>query len=598
MKSEKTKYSIWDNVCFMFRIAWSTRKDVILTCGIIAFLNVGVNLVQLLIAPKILEKVERLVPLSELLLSIISLSLLLFALMALRSYFTNSRNPGRIEVRAAVTRRINQKTYFTSYPNTINPSFIRMQRDALESTSNNYSATQHIWFTLTVLLTNLLSFAVYLVFLSELNPVLVFVVLVTTVVGFFVTKQLNQWGYTHREDHSRCISRLNYVNTKVESEIFAKDIRIFNLKSWIDDIQESTMRMYRAFIYRREGIYLIASIVDVILTFARNGFAYIILINFTLSHDLPASDFLLFFSAIGGFTKQITGILGCVADLHRESLEISVIQEYINYPEIFCFDQTKSIPEFYQWELILEDVTYTYPGADNPTISNLNLTVHSGERIAIVGLNGAGKTTLIKMLCGLIDPDSGRVLLNGIDIKTFNRKEYYGLFSAVFQQFSILNATIAENIAQCITGIDYKKVWDCLHKADISEDIMQYPEGLNTHVGRDVYQDGIVMSGGQLQRLLLARALYKDAPILILDEPTAALDAIAEDRIYKQYSKLTCGKTAVFISHRLASTRFCDRIVYLADGEIIEEGTHNELMAQNGEYCKMFEIQSQYYRED
>ena len=596
MKSTKN-YGVWDNVCFMLRIAWTTRKSVIWICGILAILNVSINLIQLLIAPKILEKVESLASVWEIVNTVVVFSLMLFILQALRNYFTSRCKPGRIEVRAGVTERINQKTYSTSYPNLMDSAFIKMQKDALESTSNNYSATQHIWFTLVVMLTNLLSFIVYLMFLTKLNYGLVFVVLATTIAGFFVTKHLNQWGYIHREEYARCMSRFNYLTTKAESEDFAKDIRIFNLKPWLDDIQNSTMRMYCAFIYRREVMYLIASVVDFFLTIARNGIAYFVLIHYTLTNNLPAADFLLLFSAIGGFTRQITGILGCGADLHRESLEIAVIQKYINYPEMFCFDTTKTIPDFSQWELCLENVSYTYPGMDTPTINNLNLTLRFGERLAIVGLNGAGKTTLIKILCGLLDPDNGRVLLNGMDIRRFNRKEYYKLFSAVFQDFSILNATIAENISQCISNIDEEKVWDCLDKAGLSKDIMQYPDGLNAHLGTDVYQDGIVMSGGQIQRLLLARALYKDAPILVLDEPTAALDAIAEDRIYRKYNELTAGKTAVFISHRLASTRFCDRILFLAKGKIVEEGTHKELITQGGAYSKMFEIQSRYYNE-
>ena len=220
-----------------------------------------------------------------------------------------------------------------------------------------------------------------------------------------------------------------------------------------------------------------------------------------------------------------------------------------------------------------------------------------GEKLAIVGLNGAGKTTLVKLLCGLFDPTEGRVLLNGKDIRDFDRNAYYELFSAVFQEFSLMDVTIAENVAQTTTDIDYDRVRSCIEKAGLTKAIDELPKGLNTHVGRNVFLDGVLFSGGQTQRLMLARALYKDGPILVLDEPTAALDPLAENDIYQKYNEMTTGKTAIFISHRLASTRFCDRILFLQDGVIAEEGTHEQLLAMNGEYAKLFQVQAQYYQE-
>ena len=207
------------------------------------------------------------------------------------------------------------------------------------------------------------------------------------------------------------------------------------------------------------------------------------------------------------------------------------------------------------------------------------MTIHAGEKLAIVGLNGAGKTTLVKLICGFLDPTEGRVLFNGKDVKTLNRRDYYALFSAVFQQFSLLDTNIIENIAQRIDGIDGQRAWDCAEKAGLTEKIKSLPKGMYTHFGRSVYEDGAELSGGETQRLMLARALYKDGPI------------------YQKYSSMTQGRTSLFISHRLASTRFCDRIIMLKDGCISEEGTHDELMRRGGEYAKLFAVQSKYYRE-
>jgi ATP-binding cassette subfamily B protein len=255
------------------------------------------------------------------------------------------------------------------------------------------------------------------------------------------------------------------------------------------------------------------------------------------------------------------------------------------------------LPDTSKCELRFENVTFRYPGSDKKLFEHLNLTIHPGEKLAVVGLNGAGKTTLVKLLCGFYDPDEGRVTLNGIDIREFNRREYYGLLCAVYQEFSVLDVTVAENVAQRVEGIDTERVWQCLAQAGLEDFVRQLPNGLDTHVGRDVYLDGVLFSGGQTQRLMLARALYKGGPILVLDEPTAALDPIAESEIYQKYNDMTQGKTALFISHRLASTRFCDRIIFLEDGKISEEGTHWALLEQGGAYAKLYEVQSRYYQE-
>ena len=187
--------------------------------------------------------------------------------------------------------------------------------------------------------------------------------------------------------------------------------------------------------------------------------------------------------------------------------------------------------------------------------------------------------------------------MNGTDIRDLNRREYYKLFSTLFQSSAILDVSIAENVAQRIEGIDRDRVFKCLSLAGLSEKVEELPDGMDTKLGKEVWEGGVELSGGQVQRLLLARALYRDAPMLILDEPTAALDPIAESDLYQKYSEMTKGKTAVFVSHRLATTRFCDRIIFISDGRIAETGTHEQLLSKRGKYAELFEVQSRYYKE-
>ena len=437
----------------------------------------------------------------------------------------------------------------------------------------------------------------YLFLLSRLNVFLILLVAATSVSGFFISKYINEWEYRHREEKETYDKEVRYFLLKPRQLQIAKDIRIFGLAAWFRELRDKSMKMLSAFIVRREKVYIWGNVADVVLTLLRNGIAYAYLIGQTLRRDLPASEFLLYFTAVSGFTAWVTGILSQFSQLHKESLALSKVQEYLNIPEPFRFEEGTPPPAADRYELTLENVSFRYPGTEKNVLENVNLTIHPGEKLAVVGLNGAGKTTMVMLLCGFYDPSEGRVLLNGMDIRAFDRRQYYALFSAVFQGFSILDTTIAECVAQTADGIDMKKVADCLDKAGLTAAVAKFPQGVRTHIGREVYLDGVMLSGGQTQRLMLARALYKDGPILLLDEPTAALDPIAENDIYQKYSEMTAGKTSVFISHRLASTRFCDRIIFVADGGIAEEGTHEELLARHGAYAKLFEVQSRYYRE-
>ena len=305
------------------------------------------------------------------------------------------------------------------------------------------------------------------------------------------------------------------------------------------------------------------------------------------------------FTAISGLSTFVVNIFAYLMWLRRNSADLSKTREFLDYPEPFLLDEGLSpVSTDGEYQVELRDISYQYPESGVKVLDHVSLTLHPGEKLAVVGLNGAGKTTLVKLMAGLLDPTEGQVLLNGKDVRTLNRSEYYELFSAVFQQISTISVTLAENVAQQTEElIDEARMWWALQKSGLEEKVQALPHKEKTILGKEVFDEGISLSGGELQRLMLARALYKDGAILILDEPTAALDPIAEKQMYEQYAEFSKGRSSVFISHRLASTRFCDRIVLIKDGKLIEEGTHALLMEKDGEYAKLFDIQARYYQE-
>lgn len=250
-----------------------------------------------------------------------------------------------------------------------------------------------------------------------------------------------------------------------------------------------------------------------------------------------------------------------------------------------------------EYELEFRNVSFHYPNNDTPVLRNVSFRLKMGQKLALVGPNGAGKTTFIKLLCRLYDPTEGEILLNGIDIRKYDYEEYIRLFSIVFQDYKIFSFSVAENVAAGY-AFDREKVIKSLRDAGIYERVQEMKNGIDSRLLKDQQdgdEEGIEISGGEKQKIALARALYRDAPMVILDEPTSALDPIAEQDIYTRFNDMVADKTAVFISHRMSSCRFCDEIAVFDEGQIVQNGTHAELVAQEGVYRRMWEAQAQYY---
>ena len=600
-KTKKPRYSLAQNTLWMLRQAHAAhRDDVPILTVIRAIAGAGMGVSGLLLTPEIVCCVEEGASLPRLLATIGILAGALLVCSAVYAYLEKAPLFARVDVRLALVRKEHYKTCVMSYPLTEDPEVLKLQERADRVTENNRCAGEAFWVDGEKLLAAALSFVVYLLLLTNTSAWLLAALTVTTAAEYFANRRINEWGYRHRDESAALEKRMDYVSDKAQSTVLGKDIRIFGMRPWLEAVYSKTLCAFDAFIEHRERVYFWTNVIDAVLIAVRNGLAYYLLLRQTLAGDMSAGEFLLCFSAVGAYAEQLSGVLAELGTMRQQSLELCTLREYLELPEPFRMEGGKPLPECAdgKYELRLENVSFRYPGAEADTLHGIDLTVHPGERLAVVGLNGAGKSTLVKLLCGFYDPTEGRVLLNGSDIREFDRREYYTLFAAVFQKFSLLEATLEENIAQVREGIDESRVRECLEKAGLTERVAALPDGLKTHIGREVFEDGVLLSGGETQRLMLARALYKNAPILLLDEPTAALDPIAESDVYQKYAAMTEGRTSVFISHRLASTRFCDRILLIDGGVIAEQGSHEELLARGGKYAELFEVQSKYYREE
>lgn len=594
---QKAPYGVLSNVVFMLKTAFGSYKSVPVFVVIEALLSITDSLLSLFFAPAVLSLIQRREPPAALCITVISFAAAMIALRSLSAYCATNHLFGRIGVRSQILRMIGVKAMTTSYSNLEKNEFTTMQARTEKCTQSNSAAAEAIWGTLEQLLKCMLGCIIYVILLSSINFYIASVTLLTTVIGFMLSNSVTMWKYRHKDEEDRHLGRLWYISGECIDIAGAKDIRLFGMQPWLKEMYYKHRMLLRRFQLKGEKRYLLVGCADLVLTALRNGFAYYWLVLLVIRREMTVPEFVLYFAAVGTFTQWINGILSQCSDLYRESLDLSSVLEFLNYPDDFVFETGAAVPLAQENTIELKNVSFSYGESSVPVLDTINLTIKPREKIAVVGLNGAGKTTLIKLITGLYNPTRGQVLINGADVRTLNRRAYYRCFSAVFQEHSLLPLSIAENIAQSADGAaDKTKVAECLRKAGLYDKVSTLPHKEDTLLCKEVFPDAAELSGGETQKLLLARALYKESPFLILDEPTAALDPIAEHELYMKYNELTHEKSSLFISHRLASTRFCDRILLLKDGRIAEEGSHEELLRLNGEYAALFAVQSKYYQ--
>jgi ATP-binding cassette subfamily C protein len=394
--------------------------------------------------------------------------------------------------------------------------------------------------------------------------------------------------------------RADYLTRTAYDFSFAKDIRLFDLKNLLlKHLQKEQTESFQGqnviqkLWAKNRSIRSITALLQEFALYA--WLCWRVVIN-----AVSISNFLMYITSIRTFATAFDGILTDIANMRAQNEIINDYREFLDYPDAPSGNELPTTTVRQNGGVIeLQNVSFKYPGSDCYALNNINLIIKKHEKLAIVGLNGAGKTTLIKLLMRLYTPESGKILIDGKDIQTYKKDEYFKLFSAVFQEINLFAFSVAENIAMSDRqAIDFDRIKQAVEQAGLDDKISLLKNGLDASLLKILDLDGVELSGGESQKLALARALYKDAPFIVLDEPTAALDALAEERLYRDFDRLTQNKTAIYISHRLASTRFCDRIILLENGGIIESGTHDELLRLNGKYSSLFNVQTQYYSDD
>ena len=431
----------------------------------------------------------------------------------------------------------------------------------------------------------------------SIDLILLFIVLVSGTVNLLYGIYTGKYTQKNMEDRGDDEKKESYILTTAEDRRFAKDIRLYKMKDWLIENFEHYHGRVKKFLRAESNVQAGGKILNALMIFIRDVFAYIYLIYQLNAGTIAVSQFVFLIGLVMEFSKWMDAIVLQISNLIIFNSELSQIRIFLNTPDEKTGGELTVNDTGEKPSIEFKNLSFRYSENAAWIFKDFNLKIDAGEKLALVGINGAGKTTLMHLLMGLLEPTEGSVLIDGKNSTDFKKEEYYNLFSPVFQDINIFPETFAANIAGT-ENINEEKLKDAITSSGLNEMVSNLPNGSQTILVKESNDEAIDLSGGQNQRMLLARALYKNAKINILDEPTAALDPIAESKIYEEYDAMSKEKTSIFISHRLASTKFCDRIILLEHGKIIEEGTHNELMNQNKTYRNMYDVQSKYYKEN
>ena len=517
-------------------------------------------------------------------------------------YLSNYISTRNMRIRLLYLGDLSSRLQSIDYCHHENAQFWEEYKKGMNAGNGNAEGIEGLYNRVSFMPHKFLTLVGMIILAGALSPVLLISLVVHVLTIMWISKLTHDYEYSKKEEKSKAWRRIGYYQKTTQDFSFGKDIRIFNLRKRImDNYQfeiDALIKVVRM-VKRREYLLGLLGIFTLLVS---NVLTYGILVQKVVS-GMAVSSFTM-------YTAMVVTLMTLMLEFGKDLSFIYSQGEYVNdfyrlLDAPLIVEGEKTAEELFKGEyenksieIVFDHVTFRYPGTEKNIFTDLNFTIHAGERLAIVGVNGAGKSTLVKLMTGLFAPTEGNIYINGVNIAELKKEELYSLYSAVFQDVNVLAFTIRENICCTSKGADDERVRTALDKVGLLKKVEGFEKGLDQMMLKIIDENGTDFSGGERQKLSIARGLYKDAPMVIMDEPTAALDALAEAEIYENFSTLVEGKTAVYISHRLASTRFCDKIALFDGDGLSEYGNHDELMEKKGKYYEMFVIQGKYYQED
>lgn len=588
---EKMKYSK-----ILLKELYAFKPTVFIAILLATLISAALPLLQLLLSAFVIQWLMEGVAIREYLLRLLEFIVLIGIAQMGNYYFMLYQEENMNHLRDFMRNKIETKYLKLDYPLIIGKEAQERYNNASELTDNNTTLFGRLVTEIIELMSSFLGVVLYINILSQLESLfLVLVGVFLLIVVFFNVWQVKMDRKLFQAKAANS-QKLRYLRKVYGESRITKDVRIFQMKDWFKQVEDKTIAEYHRIIKPKVRVTWTESTLVNVGIIGLSALSYIRSVQLIAAGAIPVSSFVIFAGSVTILAQTIMTLVNAIGKMNTSLNETKKYDDFMSQGQVFNHEEGRSLPKE-PLSIELKNVSYTYPNNDTPTINNVSLTIKPYENLAIVGENGAGKSTLTNLIAGLLKPDSGEIYINGVAQSEFNISDYYALFAPVFQEKFLLTYSIKETVIQGLP-FDELKYNRVLKQSGLTDIISKFKTRDETKIVRAVYPDGVNLSGGQLQKLKLAQALYKDAPVLLLDEPTAALDPIAEHQIYQDYFQFSKDKLSVFISHRLSSTRFCDRIIYIKDGDITEVGTHEELMTKQKDYFKLYEAQAYYYKND
>lgn len=592
-------YKLSDNIRYSIRMLAKKDRILIFLLAASVAAELAISLLGVYLPSYVVKGLESRAELGELTAGILLFTVVLSAVYYINKFVSTKINWHLISVQAEYVWDTYMKSIRCAYRNIASAEGQTMYQRAKDSVYQGDMGCIKIMIpALLNIGIGVLGAAVYMAVLIPFAWWMVLFLIGMSLIGIWAASRSRNYEQKNKENWSVIDKKLNYFINKATEPSYGKEIRLFSLQKWMNGILDKCLKDRRKWYQKLENRKLASHACNSAIIFLRDGVSYLYLIWCVSEGNISIADFVWYFGIVGSFSQWITRIADQTAQMGNASNLISDFRRFMELPEqrdggkdgFMMGEQEGTRIEF-------RNVSFSFDGKKN-IIEGLNLTIRPNEKVGIVGINGAGKTTIVNLLCGLYEPVEGEVLIDGIPVRDYPPEAAQKLFSAVFQDAAVFPFTVAENVSMCTEAqTDMERVKECIRTAGLEERIQRTEKGIHSQMSRVLDAKGLMLSGGEQQKLYLARALYQNGRIMILDEPTAALDPLAEREQYLKYESISKGKTAVYISHRLASTSFCDRILFLEKGKILESGSHQELMEKQGKYYEMYETQSRYYKD-
>jgi ABC-type multidrug transport system fused ATPase/permease subunit len=531
--------------------------------------------------------------------SVIILVGILVISKSISTWSSYQRDHRFLNVRMKLIMAKMHKTNHLPYEDLEHPDVLDMSELAHRALSDSHNGVEGLMNRVYHIFVDISKIALSITILVLLNPIFILaVVFLSTLHFIFFTRNIEMDKKYTWNPMAPKWRKLYYMRHITSDFSYGKDTRLMNMETFIENKQKELHEEVHEYIYKSKRRWAYFGVFTNLINQSMEFIVYGFLVYWFVEGLVTIPEITFYSAATFSFFRSVSSLLYGMAQTKRCSLATDDYRSFMAHKTIEVV-ANRSIKEINTHTITFEDVSFRYHNQKENVLNHISFTLKSNLKLAIVGMNGAGKTTLIKLILRLYKPSEGRILIDGKPIEEFPIDEYYHLFSPLFQDVETYAFTLAENIAmKPIDKIDTTKVEQFIHEVGLHDKYKTLPKGLNTELLKILDDEGIDLSGGEKQKLALARALYKNAPIVILDEPTASLDALAEHDLYVKFNSIIKNRTAIFISHRLSSTRFCDHILMLDKGSIVEEGTHKELMARKGQYRRIFNVQSTYYKEN